>query len=107
MKGLFMQGVVVLFSEAPGVSELERLLGDYEISGRDEDSQWPMGGPGLVVDYRPEVHGTCLIDICDRLWPDDMGDPKKEPELFAAWGMGFFGPGAFPGGLGRAVQHCY
>ena len=27
--------------------------------------------------------------------------------LFAAWSMGHFGPGAFPGGLQRATQNCW
>jgi len=36
-----------------------------------------------------------------------MGDPKTESTLFGAWGMGHFGPYAFPGSLERAKQHCH
>jgi hypothetical protein len=54
---------------------------------------------------RPEVNGYVLVDVLPHPWPDKMGDPKADPELFGAWGMGWFGPFVFPGNLMRAVEH--
>ncbi|HZV03536.1 MAG TPA: DUF4261 domain-containing protein [Gemmataceae bacterium] len=47
------------------------------------------------------------VDLVDQVWPDHMGDPKKDPITFGAWSMGFFGPFAFPGGLEMASQQCW
>jgi hypothetical protein len=47
------------------------------------------------------------IDTVDRPWPDDMGDPKENAEVFAAWSMGHFGPYTYPGGLQRLMGQGY
>jgi hypothetical protein len=72
-----------------------------------ETTSWPFGGPALIVSYRPEVNGLISVDVVDRPWPDQMGDPKADPQVFGAWSMGHFGPFAWPGGLGRAGQHSW
>lgn len=61
----------------------------------------------MVVPYRPDVNGYISIDVADQRWPDRMGDSKAGAEIFAAWAMGQFGPGAWPGGLERACQHSW
>lgn len=47
------------------------------------------------------------MDIVNRQWPDQMGDPKNETILFGAWSMGHFGLGAYPGNLHRAAIQCW
>src|SRR5690606_38263004 len=39
-------------------------------------------------------------------WPDAMGDPEQEADLFAAWTMSALGPFTFPGALERSVEHA-
>jgi hypothetical protein len=36
-----------------------------------------------------------------------MGDPEADPDVFAGWSMGQFGPATWPGGLERACQHSW
>jgi hypothetical protein len=60
-----------------------------------------------VVDYRPEVNGYVAVDVVNHPWPDGMGDPKENPEIFGAWSMSGFGPATFPGGLQRAMQQSW
>jgi len=107
-KGYFTQGVAILCEQAPTVDELAAALSSFEIVGRREAADsWTMGGPSVLVAFRPEVNGYVTIDTVDQPWPDHMGDPKQDPMLFAAWSMGNFGPYAFPGGLARAAQQCW
>ena len=61
----------------------------------------------MIIPFRAEVNGYVSIDVINRPWPDDMGDPKKDPMLLAAWAMGCFGPAAYPGNLMRAAQQCW
>jgi hypothetical protein len=72
-----------------------------------ESTTWALGGPGVLVEYRPEVNGYVLVDVVDHRWPDRMGDPETEPEVFGAWSMGHFGPGTWPGSLARACEHSW
>jgi hypothetical protein len=102
-KGFLTQSVAVLFERTPDIDELEAALVRVPIVRRTEASSnaW-MGGPGLLVSMRPEVNGFVLIDIVGQPWPDHMGDPKSEVDLFGAWSLGFLGPFTFPNGLSRA-----
>jgi hypothetical protein len=50
------------------------------------------------------VQGRVDVDVLASPWPDGMGDPAREPELFGAWSMGAFGPHTFPGNLERALR---
>jgi hypothetical protein len=87
---------------------IEAHLGDFDIADSLEASAaWAMGGPSLLVPYRPDVNGYVSVDVVDRCWPDRMGDTKSDADVFAAWAGGHFGPGAWPGGLGRACQHSW
>jgi hypothetical protein len=107
-KGLFTQGVAILLDRPAKLEQIEAKLGDFEILGRQKaNDSWAISGPSLIVSYRPESNGLVAVDAVDQPWPDQMGDPKKDPEIFAAWSMGHFGPYAFPGSLKRAAQQCW
>lgn len=107
-KGMFTQGICVLLDRAPSLDQLESALGDFDIYGRhDTYEAWEFGGPTLIVGYRPDANGFVAIDVVDRSWPDDMGDPKEETMIFGAWTMGHFGPFTYPGSLERAAQQCW
>jgi hypothetical protein len=104
-KGLYSQGLAVLLEQPVGLEEIAQLLSAFRIVQRLEGSgSWTRSGPALVLDFGPEVNGRVAVDLVDRPWPDDMGDPKTAPELFAAWSLGHFGPFTYPGGLKRALQ---
>src|SRR5690606_37091459 len=105
-KGFFTQGVAVLFEKAPSRAALrEALEPAFEIAREDDGGDgWAQGADGLIVTYRPDVNGYVNVDVVHRPWPDHMGDPTKEPELFGAWTFGHFGPFAFPGNLERAAE---
>lgn len=106
-KGFFTQGIAVLFDAAPSrVAIREALEPAFEIAREDDGGDgWAQGGDGLIVTYRPDVNGYFNIDVVSQPWPDHMGDPTAEPELFAAWTFGHFGPNAYPGNLERAAEH--
>jgi hypothetical protein len=108
-KGFFTQGLAVLLEENVPLDEIAALLANLPIVRRIDTPEvgWEMSGPALILAFRPEVRGTVTVDVVDRPWPDDMGHPETAPDLFAAWGMGYFGPGAYPGGLQRAVQQSW
>ncbi len=109
MKGLFTQGVAVLFSEAPSLAQLRELLGDYEIISENPlgTSQWQMESASMRIACLPEVNGVCLLDIVSRSWPDHLGNSEREPALHAAWALGHFGPYAATGSLARAIEHAH
>ena len=107
MKGFFTQGIAVLFERAPSLDVLASALALPILKRTDETSSWELGGPTLVVGFRPEVNGLVAVDVVDRPWPDDMGSPTGAPTLFGAWSMGHFGPFAYPGNLERACQQAW
>ncbi len=107
-KGMYTQGVCVLLEQPVTLDAIEDVLADYEFRARkDSYERLESGGPTVVVNYREEVNGLVAIDIVDTQWPDHMGDADKEPDLFAAWMMGGYGPYAFPDGLQRAAQQSW
>jgi hypothetical protein len=108
-KGFYTQGLVILLRQAASLDAIAERLGDFDIVKRRAQSSeyWAIGGPTLIVAYKPDVNGYVAIDLCDQRWPDSMGDPKAEPEIFAAWSTGHFGPGAWPGNLERSCQHSW
>lgn len=110
MPGVFLQSAVVLFDRAPTLDDLAAALTGFAVVGRvppSEGQRWAGGvNGGLLVDHRPEVNGRAVVEVVGECWPDHLGDPDDEPDLFNAWGMGFFGQSAWPGCLSRAVDHC-
>jgi hypothetical protein len=107
-KLFYTQGLAILLRQAMTLDAIESCLSGFTIvSRREESTDWRLSGPSLVIAYKPEVNGYVLVDIVDHRWPDQMGDPKTEPELFGAWHLGQFGPGTWPGSLRRACEHSW
>jgi hypothetical protein len=107
-KILYTQGLAILLRQAMSLDAIESCLSGFTIVSRQEEStDWHLSGPSLVIAYRPEVNGHVLVDIVDHHWPDQMGDPNTEPELFGAWHLGQFGPETYSGGLKRACEHSW
>jgi len=107
-KGLFTNSTVVLFSSPPSLDAIEGALGLFDIEARREDrgdNPW-LGGRGFILRMQPEVNGLVAVDVVEAPWPDQMGDPERDPDLFGAWCLGAFGPFVFPGGLERARRHA-
>jgi hypothetical protein len=107
-KGFYTQCLAILLRKAVPLRAIEESLQDFSVVNRVEDSaDWTISGPSVVVAYRPDVNGYVAVDATDHRWPDHMGDPKADLEVFGAWSMGQFGPGTWPGGLERACQHSW
>lgn len=107
-RGLFTQSAIVLTDRALTLEVVERALASFAPTRREATKQasWLSAGTELVVRMKPEQNGMLLVDVIDRRWPDAMGDPKEDVDLFGAWSMGGFGPLVFPGGLARAGNHA-
>ncbi|MGH7143230.1 MAG: DUF4261 domain-containing protein [Planctomycetota bacterium] len=116
-KGLFTQGVALLCSVVPSLDALAAALPDWQVLARPPAAEyWALSGPALVYAFPRPPNGTegappaapgpgrLIIDVLDRPWPDEMGDPKTDPPLFMAWGSGQFGPFAWPHSLARATE---
>ncbi len=112
-KGLFTQGVAVLFDRAVELDALANALARFQVQNQRSGSEsWEISGPSLLLPLAPAggdaaKKGAVAVDTVAQPWPDHMGDPKDESTLFGAWSMGHFGPGAYPGGLQRATQQCW
>jgi hypothetical protein len=107
-KGFVTQTACVLLKKMITPQQLELALASFPVQGRRQGAEsWVFGGSSVTMAFRPEVNGYVMVDLVDQVWPDHMGDPKKDPMLFGAWSMGFFGPFTFPGGLERASQQCW
>lgn len=108
MKGLISQTVAVLYHQPIGLADLKPLLTEFNVVKEIvEERQWEFGGCALIVEYLREVNGLVSVDVVNRPWPDDMGNPKEAVTLFGAWSMGWFGPFTFPGNLLRATQQSW
>jgi hypothetical protein len=107
-KGFFTQSACVLLSKPTALEAIVPLLSEFQIVKRVEQITDPaLGGPSLIVAFRPEVNGYVNVDVRNQKWPDHMGDVKTEPMLFGAWSMGHWGPFAFPGGFRRAKEQLW
>lgn len=106
--GIYTQTVCLLLRDEVTLAHLKPILEQYTIRKEVRASDnWGFGGPTYVIDYRPDVNGYVAVDVVNRPWPDSMGDPKEDPEIFGAWSMSSFGPATFPGGLHRAMQQSW
>src|SRR4051812_46448153 len=99
-KFAFTQCVAVLFQHPPELSDVERALQRWTLTGDanapEGEYGWAVSGKGYVFDM-PVGGGFATVDIVDRPWPDDAATAAKTPALTAAWRMGAFGPAASPG----------
>jgi hypothetical protein len=107
-KGFFTQGVCLLTDGQITLDSILAVIGrEFPIAKQTPPAeQWQFRGPAAVIPFRPEVNGYVAVDVVGHRWPDQMGDPKTDPDTFAAWSLGQFGPLTFPGGLERAGQHA-
>src|SRR5579864_601473 len=97
-KGQFTQSACVLLNAPISIEAVARMLAErFEVlkTGAGVGKGWLGGGNYVLLNMRVEVNGKVVVDVVDAPWPDGMGDPKKEPELFGAWATGFFGPGVY------------
>jgi hypothetical protein len=108
MKGFHTAGAAVLFRSAPRADAVASALAALPECGplpAPAAFDWMGGAPGFAASF--PRGGRLVAQVYDRPWPDGMGDPKTDPDLFAAWTMGFFGPFAYPGGLARAARQSW
>lgn len=109
-KGMFTQGISLLTNGQTTITDLKSALGrrGFEIVKESPAQEnWAFGGPTLIIAFLPQINGYLAVDVVNQPWPDAMGDPKSELQIFGAWSMGNFGPFAFPGSLARAQQHAW
>jgi hypothetical protein len=108
-KGFSTQGVMVLTETALSAKTIDKALARFKVVKRmaaEGKPNWMSGYPAWIVEMRKEVNGYLIVDVIDAAWPDSMGDPKEQMELFAAWSMGFMGPHTWPGALERAAHYA-
>lgn len=101
--GFFVQGVAVLFEQAPFDPDLQAVLAPLGAFAREGTVQ-NLHATSWAIPFRPEANGFVLVDVLPRAWPDSMGNQETDTATFLAWGVGAFGPGAWPGGLARASK---
>lgn len=102
MKGIFTQGICVLLDAACTLDEVEALLRPLQPGRRSRSGgRWAFESGALAVGL-PGGSGALLVDVVPRPYPDALGG-EEDPELFAAWSLGYFGPLAWPGALARAL----
>lgn len=103
---MFLQTGVVLFARPPSLSDVEAGLAGVPIARRrerDGNSGYWFGGEGmLLVETDTGRNGAIAVELFHRAWPDSMGSPETDAELFGAWAMRQFGLTNFPYGLARA-----
>lgn len=102
-KGFFTQAMTVLFDHPPDLDTLAAAIDLPSQRRPGAGTPW-IAGPALQLQHG---RATLLIDVIDEPWPDHMGDPEDEVELFMAWGMGHLAPQCSPGNLARASSQCW
>ncbi len=107
-RGYFTQSAMILFDRTPSIDEIAISVRHLEPRQRElgDSTVWMNASTDLLVAFRPEVHGELAIDVVGETWPDAMGDPQNEADVFGAWSTGAFGPLVYPGNLERAAQQC-
>src|SRR5688572_31240349 len=99
---MFLQTGVVLFDRPPALSEVAAALADAPVERRrehDGNTGYWFGGEGmLLVASGSGENGAVAVELFHRSWPDSMGNPETEAELFGAWAMRQFGLTTFPYG---------
>ncbi|MBX9567755.1 MAG: DUF4261 domain-containing protein [Candidatus Obscuribacterales bacterium] len=106
---IYPQCLCVLYDREIGLENIEKALSSFEIVGRNDEPalEWMYSGPNISLSYLPEDRGFIIIDVVNRPWPDEMGDPDHEAGLFTAWTLGQFGNLVYPGALRRAKEQSW
>ena len=104
-KGLFTQGVVVLFNRQLKLGDITPLLAEFRVLKTVEEAT-PMSGPAVVIEFDKESSGMAIVDLTNDEWPDTMGSSQENADIIAAWSMGHYGPFAHSGGLTRATDNA-
>jgi hypothetical protein len=66
-KGFYTQGLAILLRKATPLRAIEESLQDFSVIKRVEGSaNWAIGGPSIVVAYRPDVNGYVAVDTSYR-----------------------------------------
>jgi len=105
---MFLQTGVVLFGLPISLDAVaSALAADFPIvrrSERDDEASYWLGGEGtLLVASGPGPNASHTVEVFHRPWPDSMGDPEHDAELFGAWSLRYFGLATFPYALARAA----
>ena len=98
----YAQTAAALCGDVPTAAELNAVLAGYEVI----DVSSPESGLTLRVLGGAGFAGHAIVSMQPTPWPDHMGNPDTEPQLFMQWSMGLFGAGAWPGALERALRVC-
>lgn len=106
-KGLFTQGMCVLFRKPVDIAVLRQQLNEFHCVGQHESMDDDDAPQTLVYDFASKSNGHLLVTPANAPWPDDMGDPDESPERFVAWSLGQYAPLAFPGCLERAGEQSW
>jgi hypothetical protein len=103
---MFLQTGVILFDRLPSLDEVAAGLAGVPIARRrerDGNSGYWFGGEGmLLIETDTAQNGAIAVELFHQPWPDSMGNPETDTELFGAWAMRQFGLTNFPYGLARA-----
>jgi len=102
-----LQTAVVLFGRLISPESIaSALAANFPVAERiagPGEAYWQSGDGTLEVAASAQHSGRVEVQLFHRCWPDAMGDPDHDPELFAAWSRHQFGLLTFPYGLARAA----
>ena len=86
-KGLFTGGTIALFESAPTLDAItDTLAKHFEVRERAAgtgENPW-LGGPSVALELDAGAGGLVSVDVIAEPWPDAMGDPEQQSDLFAA-----------------------
>jgi hypothetical protein len=105
---MFLQTGVVLFERPISLESVAvALAANFPVAPRSTavtgEAYWLGGEGSLQLAIGSPPRGMVVVEVFNRPWPDSMGNPEHDPELFAAWSLRLFGQLTFPYGLARAA----
>ncbi len=105
---MFLQTGVVLFERPVSLEAVASALAPTfpvarRVEREAEGAYWLGGEGGVLVGSGPGLDAGVMVEVFHRPWPDSMGDPEHDAELFGAWSLRHFGLATFPYALARAA----